>query len=977
MRTHRTPNPILRALLWGAVALLFLASLLRVSGLPATARGVSNGPVVISELMAGPQNPVTGEKGQPVDWFELYNQSNQPVHLLGWSASDDPKTPDKWALPDITIAPGEYLLVYASGGRGAEPGDSSAAGASPPAGLHADFKLSGNGGQVGLYDNTSRRFVDASTVTYSTQLAGKSYGLCADRRGYCYLDAPSPGAANDGSAGWRGLVAPVTVNPGRGFYDAPVQVTLSTATSRATIRYTLDGSTPTESTGLVYEQPIDISSTTVLRAAAFRPQYLSSPLATHTYLYAQAVAAQGAAPAGMPNTWGTHRIDRLGNAAGSPVIADYEMDPSVVNEPRYASAVDESLAAAPTLSLVTDLSNLDIYFADPQARGPESERPVSVEWISPDGSEAGFQANAGVRIQGGMGRWEYVPKHSLRLFFRQEYGPGKLNYRVFPDSRVETFDTLVLRAGANCSFTSEYSPEKTTYARDEWLRRSQIDTFGFGAHGRFVHLYLNGLYWGLYNIVERPDADFAASYLGGDQEDWYSGSNGGPVSGPIDRFQVLRDLAEQGGLSDPQKYATMLEFLDPVHFADYLIVNWYAGNEDWPDTNWYVDVQYPAGQNVFFVWDGERTWQQGANIRLGPDDGGHSYFPNVIKRVFLAMMDNPDFRMTLADRLHKLTSAGALSDEASVARWNKIVEEIRPTILAESARWGDVRREPPIGPDDWEAAQQAIAAQMPGNGAKLIAQARELGYYPAFDPPAFGRPAGAFTDRLTLSMTTPEGNPAGEIYFTTDGSDPRASGSGEASSSARLYAQPLTLTTTTRVRARVRANGEWSALQESDFVKAGEPTGIRITEIMYHPNGGEKYEFLELTNLGGIDQDLFSAYFDGIDLQFDRYVRLPARQSIVVAPDFYAYRERYPDAPIRAVYDGSLSNTGETITLHAPDGAVLASVTYDDENGWPLTADGRGDSLELVSATGDPNQPANWRASSDFSGTPGTTSLVP
>ena len=337
----------------------------------------------------------------------------------------------------------------------------------------------------------------------------------------------------------------------------------------------------------------------------------------------------------------------------------------------------------------------------------------------------------------------------------------------------------------NYSFVSELTPEKTTYARDEWLRRSQIDTFGFGSHGRFAHVYLNGLYWGLYNLVERPDADFAAAYLGGDQEDWYSGSQGGSVSGPIDRFQVLRDLAAKGDLADPKAYATLLEFIDPIQFADYLVVNWYAGNEDWPENNWYVDVQYPAGQNLFFVWDGERTWQQGAAIRLGPDDGGHSYFPNVIKQVFLAMLQNPDFRATLADRLYRLTAAGgALSDEASLARWEEIVAEIRPAILAESARWGDVRREPPLGPDDWEAAQQAIAAQMPGNGARLLEQARALGYYPLFDPPAFGQPAGPFADELTLPMGLRPGAPPGEIYFTTDGSDPRAAGTGEVRASA-------------------------------------------------------------------------------------------------------------------------------------------------------------------------------------------------
>jgi hypothetical protein len=980
-RKHGRQGHIKPALLWGIAGLLFLASLARVSGWPYPSSGASRSAVVISELMAAPLGLVQDGDEQSADWFELYNQSNRTVNLLGWSLTDDPAVPDKWRLPDVHLAPGEYLTITASGQDRVEAVNHDGAGAnsvpSQPLALHTSFKLAGTGGQLALFDNTSRRFLDASIVAYPPQVPGKSYGLCADNSGYCYLDAPSPGMSNSESTGWRGMAAPVSASPQRGFYQSPVRVTLSTETPGATIRYTLDGSAPTESVGMTYEAPIEISSTAVLRAAAFKPEYLASGPITHSYIFVQDVTVQSAQPSGMPATWGTHRIDMAGNIAGTPVIADYEMDPAIAADTRYSTMLRDGLLSLPTVSLVTDLANLDIYFEDPQARGVESERPVSVEWISPDGAESGFQANAGMRIQGGVGRWEYMPKHSVRLFFRQEYGPGKLSYPVFPDSHVKTFDTLVLRAGANRSFVGvpdEYPPASTTYGRDEWLRRSQIDTFGFGAHGRFVHLYLNGLYWGLYNLVERPDDDFAASYFGGDEQDWYSASQGGSVSGPIDRFQVLRDLAQQGNLSDPKAYATMLEFIDPVQFSDYLIVNWFAGNEDWPDNNWYVNVSYPAGQNLFFVWDGESTWTQGANIRLGPDDGGHTFFPNVVKRIFLALMENADFRMTLADRFFKLTAdGGALADDAALARWNTIMDEIEPGVVAESARWGDVRREPPISLEDWYAARQDVAAQMDGNAARLISLAREVGYYPSFDPPAFSPAASAFEHQLTLSMDAP----AGVIYFTTDGTDPREAVTGVPSASARRYSTPLVLTTTTPIKARVQVDGVWSALHEADFIRTDEPTGVRFTELMYHPRDGEVYEFIELTNVGGIDIDLSSAFFDGIDLQFDRFVRLPAGQSIVISPDFAAYRERYPTAPIRAIYGGSLSNSGETITLFAADGTVLASVAYDDENGWPLTADGQGDSLELLSATADPNRPASWRASNELHGTPGTSGLVP
>ncbi len=978
---RRRSGHVLATVIVVVLGLFLFASIPQILGLPSVSGRAASSPVVISEMIAGAHNPVVDETGQPIDWFELYNQSNRTVNLLGWSATDNPDAPNKWPLPDVDIAPGEYLLVLAAGQDSVEIAHtgniSNGESLSLQPALHANFKLAADGGYLGLFDNTSRRFLDANILSYPPQIDGKSFGICEAGSAYCFLDTPSPAAPNDESVAWRGEVEPVSASPARGVYQSPITVALDTETVGATIRYTLDGSEPSEAAGFDYSGPIEIDSTTVLRAVAVKEGYIPSAPVTHSYIFPEDVVAQGKDIPDMPATWGTHRIDFAGYQAGTPVIADYEMDPDVVNDPRYGSMVRDSLTSLPTLSLVTDPANLDIYFEDPQARGRESERPVSVELISPDGAEPGFQVNSGVRIQGAVGRWEYMPKHSFRLFFRQEYGPSKLSYPLFPDSNVETFETVVLRAGSDRSFAgnpAEFSPTEATYGRDEWLRRSQIDTFGFGSSGRFVHLYLNGHYWGLYNLVERPDADFAASYFGGRAQDWLSVSQGGAISGSLDRFQVMRDLAAQGNLADPEAYATMLEFIDPVQFSDYLIVNWFAGNQDWPENNWYVDASYPAGQNLFFVWDGETTWTDGAKIRLGVDDVGHTAYPNIIKPIFLALMENPDFRTTLADRFFKLTSgSGALSDEAALARWNAIMDEIEPGIVAELARWGDVRQESPVTLDDWVKARDNVAAQMRGNSAKLIGQARTASYYPPFDPPVFSQDGGAFDGQVTLAMDAP----AGEIWFTTDGTDPRSPVTGDLSASAVRYSGPIEINTTTPVKARVMVDGAWSALHEADFVKSGEPSGLRISELMYNPVGGDAYEFLELTNVGGIDIDLASAYFEGIDLRFDRFVKLPAGQSIVISPDFATYRERYPTAPLRAIYAGSLSNGGETVTLYAADGTILASVAYDDEAGWPLTADGKGDSLELLRPDADPNRPSSWRASLDIFGTPGTADLLP
>jgi hypothetical protein len=84
-----------------------------------------------------------------------------------------------------------------------------------------------------------------------------------------------------------------------------------------------------------------------------------------------------------------------------------------------------------------------------------------------------------------------------------------------------------------------------------------------------------------------------------------------------------------------------------------------------------------------------------------------------------------------------------------------------------------------------------------------------------------------------------------------------------------------------------------------------------------------------------------------------------------------AFAERYPGVAVGGVYQGKLSNQGETVTLRDASGQVEWSLSYDDENGWPFSPDGRGDSLVIIDAAGDPDNAQNWRASVKPNGTPG------
>ena len=963
MKTHYA------VLFWIAIAVILLFGLRQILTPPTEAFQKNRSPLVINEFMTSNSTGLNDEDGTHSDWIEIYNRSDESVELLGWSFTDDPERADKWFFPEMTLGANEYLLVFASGKDRFAPGDAQGEGY-----LHTNFRLDSASGYLALHPPTTRRFLDAVVVGYPDQTTDQSMGKCEDSETFCFFTKPTPGAANDYASslapGQAALPSEINFHPMRGFYDHPIQVEISDDDPQATIRYTSDGSTPSESNGIDYSGPISIAETTILRAAIIQPSSPPSTAVTHTYVFPDDVAEQPQLPDGYPPTWGFYRIDFQEHPYGSPVQADYEMDPEITGHPVYGDMLTDSLRSLPTLSLVTDIENLDIYFDDPQMRGPDTERPVSVELIYPDGSQPGFQVDAGVRVQGGVGRWEQVPKHSLRLFFRQYYGPARLDYPLFPNSAVDSFNTLTLRAGANRSFagTPPEEVEETTYARDEWARRSQSEMSGVGSHGMFVHLVLNGMYWGLYNMVERPDASFTSSYYGGDVDTWYAVNHDGSISGQIDRFAVLLELAEAGGLADPEKYATMLEFIDPAQFSDYVLLNWYAGIDDWPETNWYAGVQYPAGRNRFFVWDAEGSWRDGAEIHLGDETEAGAPFPNVVKLVFEALVENSDFRMVFADRLYKhLFNDGALTEEIAKTRWLDINAEIEAAIVAESARWGDVRYDSPITPADWRQARDDVLVQMEGNTVKLIEQARSAGYYPAIDPPQWSQHGGTFEDALQLTMNAP----AGDIYFTFDGSDPREASTGAVSPTALRFETPITLSNETTVKARVLADGVWSALREAKFTEASQRPNLRITEMMYNPLGGDAYEFIELQNGGDAEIDLSGARFRGIDFVFPEGSIIIPGEIVVLIKDFPAYRERYPRAPWFGMYEGKLANSGETITLLDRQGNVLDSVSYGDENGWPVSADGRGDSLILIKWGSDPNQPSSWGVSRQLHGSPG------
>ena len=212
--------------------------------------------VVITEFLASNEDGLVDEDSAAEDWIELYNRGPVSVDLEGWSLSDDEGDPGKWVFPSVTVDPGRYLVVFASG----KDRKSFSNGRK----MHTSFRLNRSREHLGLYTRESPRVLAGGMAgDYPEQRRDHSFGL--DPAGaWRYSTAPTPGSVNGANA-IAGGVEPVVFSVRRGQFDEPITVALTTNTGAAEIRYTTDGSAPTPTNGVVYDSPLDISSTTCLR----------------------------------------------------------------------------------------------------------------------------------------------------------------------------------------------------------------------------------------------------------------------------------------------------------------------------------------------------------------------------------------------------------------------------------------------------------------------------------------------------------------------------------------------------------------------------------------------------------------------------------------------------------------------------------------------------------------------------------------
>jgi hypothetical protein len=941
-------------------------------------------PVVrITEFMAANANTILDEDGDASDWIELHNAGAYDVSLAGWLLTDDADALGKWRFPPVTLVAGQFTIIWASAKN-----RTNAAGP-----LHTNFRLNRGGGYLGLFD-AGTNLVSAFT-NYPSQFIGATYGALSNAPGY--FATPTAGASN--ATQFAGHTDAPGFSHQRGFYETNFSLTLTSKTAGATIYFTTNGTPPSPTNGVLYASPLAITNTTVIRAAAFADGLLPSDAHTRTFLFTRDIIRQpdGVPPPGWPASWGLNRVN-------------YGMDPNVVNDPRYRGTIEDDLRAMPSFSVVMNLNDLfnpatGIY-ANPIGDGIGWERPMSLELIYPDGRD-GFQEGAGIRIRGGFSRDVNDPKHSFRFFFREKYGAGKLNFPVFGPDGATSFDKFDLRCTQDASWAYQ-GDVNSTFLVDMFARTTQGALGRPHTRGNFYHLYINGVYWGVYNTEERAEASFAASYFGGEPDDYdtvrieYGPFDVTAADGDLAAWKRLWQAATngfasiasyqrvQGNHPDGTPNPAYEVLLDMDNLIDYMLLVIYVGSFDGPvymnsfPNNFFATRNRNTREGFrFTAHDAELSlsdvnYDRTGTITVGDPAAGSTFSESNPQYVWQRLWASAEFRMRAADHIQKhFFNDGPLTTNACLARYAALTNEIARGMVGESARWGDAQREPPVLRENWiNAVSGVMSNYLPRRSAVVLQQLRNRGLYPAISAPVFSQLGGEVPDGYNLELS--HTNASGVIYFTTDGSDPRLLG-GVVNPSAQSYALPVTINAPLYVRARVLTGTNWSALVEAILHPPQDLRRLLLTEIMFNPPSdglvdGDDYEFLEFKNTGMNTLSLSGLRFaTGITFAFTNGTTLAPGQFFVIVRNAARFAEKYPGVPIRGVYFGRLDNGGETLRLIQPGGGTLLSVAYDDRAPWPVTPDGHGFSLVPVdpNANPAPDDARHWRGSSAAGGSPG------
>lgn len=591
--------------------------------------------VVLNEVSASNLSNFADNNGEYEDWVELYNTTGALVDISGWHLSDNQNNPTKWAFPVGTQVPANGRLMVFCSGRDAF---------TLPLIFHTNFKLSQGQNEWIILADAGGNVMDDFQLSARCK-ENHSRGRTTDGAAtWSLFQTPTPNAANAGaSADYE--PKPQFSLPA-GVYAGPQSVALSSP-SGATIRYTLDGTTPT-ATSTPYAAPLNIAATTVVRAACFS----TTP--------------------GVP--------------------------PSFIETNTYFIGVNHTV---PILSVSGDE-------VDDLLLGNGGIEPVSsLEYFGPNGvlrDEA-----VGTCDEHGQDSWAY-DQRGFDWVTRDQYGYNDaIHYPIFRTKDRDEYQRLIVKAAAGDNY--EFGPGQPAHIRDAYVQAlSQVGNLRVDERSyEPCVVYINGQYWGVYDLREKvDDSDFTRYYYDQGEYDiqfiktWGgTWSEYGGAQAQAD-WDALRTFIATNNMGDPTAFAYVDSVFNWKSLVDYFCLNSYTVCADWLNwnTGWWRGLN-PNGDHKkwgYILWDMDATFGHYTNftgipdqspnadpctVEDLPDPGGQGHTEIIEKLI----QENPMVHDYYVNRYIDLGNT-LFSCNFMIPFLDSLIGNIAPEMPAQIARWG-------------------------------------------------------------------------------------------------------------------------------------------------------------------------------------------------------------------------------------------------------------------------------------------------
>ena len=675
--------------------------------------------VAINEVMASNSTTIADEDGDYPDWIELYNTTDRSINLDGYGLSDNYNNAFKWVLPEITIEPGSFLLIWASGKDRREPG-------SP---LHTNYAISAAGEEVLLSRPDGTRLDSLPPTAIPTDV---SLGRQPDGSGdWYFFNDPTPGSSNT-TSGNQGVLSPPKFSHESGFYSSSFDLTITHEDPQVEIIYTVDGSEPSKDAfnGIPFR---------------YRDAYAQNPgdspgnmvtetTRSQTFQNSLRIRNRSSEPnfiSRIPTTWNSNpfylpRSSILkGTVVRARAVKPGTLPSEVVTRTFFVFPGGRSLLQLPVVSVAIDPKDLfdydeGIYVpgvnfekwrnanpnesaalrspANYHRRGIEAEKEGRFSFFESGNDRIGLEQNIGVRIHGFTARSN--PMKSLRLYARGRFGNSNFEFPFFTGGEGERHRRLLLRnSGQDYNKTLLRDPISQSL-----VKHMRFDTQEY----RPTVVFINGEYWGIHNLRERLDRHYLEIEYGIDPDNIdLMETYRVIVEGEGDHYFNMLQYIEQNDLSDDEHYQEIITRMDPDNFMDYQIAQLFTQNMDWPGSNiqyWRVrtngyQLGVPYGHDGRWRWlmyDLDRTmtlfpsvdpdWTFNTLFFATAEDGPS--FPNPPWSTFLLrnLLKNETFRQSFINRYADQLNT-AFSAERFVSLIEELSDEIRPEMDRHNNRW--------------------------------------------------------------------------------------------------------------------------------------------------------------------------------------------------------------------------------------------------------------------------------------------------